>query len=246
MLTGPASHTHESTHHARIKNVGDVRRIDLGYFVRPADEAGAPHPRVEPVYGYLVRRPEGLLLFDTGMGADPEVDAHYQPTRRPLTEALQNAGVSADDVTMVVNCHLHFDHCGGNPLFAGRPIVVQRTELAVARTSSEYMVELVDFDGAHYLEVSGETELWPGVWIIPTPGHTDGHQSVAVRRADGTVVLAGQARDDATTYGRDLLAHQSGQDIPYPKWVERLVELDPRAIVFAHDAAVWMPGERKD
>ncbi|GIF71941.1 MBL fold metallo-hydrolase [Asanoa siamensis] len=226
--------------------MGDVRRIDLGWFVRPADEAGTAHPRVEPVYGYLVRRPEGLLLFDTGMGSHPDVDAHYRPTRRPLDEALAHAGVTTEDVTVVVNCHLHFDHCGANPSFRNKPIVVQRTELESARSTPDYTLpELVDFDGAHYLEISGETELWPGVWIIPTPGHTDGHQSVAVRRDDGTVILAGQARDDATAYGRDVLAHHA-PDVPYPTWVDRLKELDPKAVVFAHDAAVWMPGERRD
>ena len=225
--------------------MGDVRRLDLGHFVRPADEAGTPHPRVEPLYAYLVRRPEGLLLFDTGMGAHPDTDAHYRPTRRPLSEALKHAGVAHDDVTMIVNCHLHFDHCGGNPDFAGKPIVVQQHELATARTSAQYLTAFVDFAGAHYLEISGETELWPGVWIIPTPGHTDGHQSVAVRRPDGTVVLAGQARDDATTYGRDVLAANE-PGLPYPSWIERLKELDPKAVVFAHDAAVWMPGERRD
>ena len=116
--------------------MGDVRRIDLGYFVRPAEEAGETgpaRPRVEPVYGYLVRRPEGLLLFDTGMGANPDVDAHYRPTRRPLEQALEQVGVTKDDVTMVVNCHLHFDHCGGNPLFTGVPIIVKSQELATAR-----------------------------------------------------------------------------------------------------------------
>jgi N-acyl homoserine lactone hydrolase len=227
--------------------VGDVRRIDLGWFVRPADEAGGTHPRVEPVYGYLVRRAEGLLLFDTGMGRHPEVDAHYRPTRRTLPEALRRAGVTTDDITMVVNCHLHFDHCGGNPLLPGRPILVQATELASARKTTDYTLpELVDFAGAHYLEVSGETELWPGVWVIPTPGHTDGHQSVAVLRPDGTVVLAGQARDDATAYGRDVLASRHHPAIPYPTWVERFEQLDPRAVVFAHDAAVWMPGERRE
>lgn len=226
--------------------MGDVRRLDLGHFVRPAVETGGPEPRVEPVYGYLVRRPEGLLLFDTGMGGgatEPELEQHYRPHRRPLADALRAAGVTEDDVTVVVNCHLHFDHCGGNPRFAGRPIVVQAAELAAARTPDHTLPELVDFAGVHYLEVAGETELWPGVWIVPTPGHTDGHQALAVRRADGTVVLAGQARDTATDYGRDLLAHQTGTSgIAYPRWIVRLAELDPRAVVFAHDAAVWVPG----
>jgi len=228
--------------------VTDVRRLDLGWFVRPAEEAGGPEPRVEPVYAYLVRRPEGLLLFDTGMGGDgdAEIQAHYRPHRRPLDAALRDAGVSADDVTVVVNCHLHFDHCGGNPRFPGRPIVAQAAELAAARGTGHTLTELVDFAGVHYLEVSGETELWPGVRVIPTPGHTDGHQSVAVRRDDGTVILAGQARDTATGYGYDVLAHATGTPgIAYPVWTARLAQLDPRAVVFAHDAAVWVPGGGK-
>lgn len=42
-----------------------IRRLDLGYFVRPASETGGPQPRVEPVLAYLVRHHEGLIPFDT-------------------------------------------------------------------------------------------------------------------------------------------------------------------------------------
>lgn len=83
---------------------------------------------------YLVRRDEGLILFDTGVeAADPETEAHYGPQRRPLEGALAAVGVTLADVSRVVNCHLHFDHCGGNPLPAGKPILVQAVELAAAR-----------------------------------------------------------------------------------------------------------------
>lgn len=52
-----------------------VRRLDLGYFIRPAAETGGPQPRIEPVLGYLVSADRGLLLFDTGIGsADLLVD----------------------------------------------------------------------------------------------------------------------------------------------------------------------------
>ena len=44
----------------------DIRRLDLGYFVRPAGETGGDEPRVEPVLGYLIRRDEGVIVFDTG------------------------------------------------------------------------------------------------------------------------------------------------------------------------------------
>lgn len=96
-----------------------VRRLDFGYFVRPGEETGTGGPRVEPCLGYAVEHPGGLLVLDTGMGAHPEVDAHYRPRRRPLAAALADVGYRPEDVALVVNCHLHFDHCGGNPSCPG-------------------------------------------------------------------------------------------------------------------------------
>ncbi|WP_406222486.1 MBL fold metallo-hydrolase [Streptomyces decoyicus] len=82
-----------------------VRRLDLGYFIRPASETGGPQPRVEPVLAYLVRHDRGLLLFDTGIGnADSGTEAHYRPQRRPLQGALSAAGVTPADISVVVNC----------------------------------------------------------------------------------------------------------------------------------------------
>ncbi|WP_105969085.1 N-acyl homoserine lactonase family protein [Streptomyces geranii] len=225
-----------------------VRRLDLGYFIRPASETGGPEPRVEPVLAYLVRHDRGLLLFDTGIGsADPGTEAHYRPRRRPLREALSAAGVTLGDISLVVNCHLHFDHCGGNPLLAGKPILVQKTELATARRGGYTIDELVDFPGAVYEELAGEAEIWPGVWIVPTPGHTQGHQSLVLRQADGTVILAGQAHDFASLFASGVLARQAALDgveepLPaYEHWLDRLAELDPRRVYFAHDCSVWEP-----
>ncbi len=225
-----------------------VRRVDLGYFVRPAEETGTGCSRVEPCLGYLVDHPGGLLLLDTGMGSHPDVDAHYQPRRRPLRPALAAAGARAEDVRLVVNCHLHFDHCGGNPGLAGRPIFTQRVELETARTAADYTLpELVDAPGLRYEVLDGEAEVLPGVLVLPTPGHTAGHQSVVVRRRDGTVVIAGQSHDTAAGYGADVLAWRArgdrhGHGLPsFPDWIERLQQLDPARVVFAHDHAVWEP-----
>ncbi|GAA1521837.1 MBL fold metallo-hydrolase [Sphaerisporangium rubeum] len=225
-----------------------VRRLDLGYFIRPASEAGGAQPRVEPVLAYLVRHDDGLILFDTGIGAaDAGTEAHYRPRRRSLRDTLAEAGTSVDDITLVVNCHLHFDHCGGNPLMAGKPIVVQATELATARAGRYTVDALVDFPGAVYEELTGETEIRPGVFVVPTPGHTDGHQSLVLRRPDGTVVLAGQAHDFASHYASDHQARQAtlhGAAAPLPSyrpWLERLAEFDPRRVLFAHDCSVWEP-----
>src|ERR1700749_1604118 len=107
--------------------IDDVRRIDLGTFVRPAEETETGVPRIEAVYGYEVRTPGGVLLLDTGLGdAGEETEAWYRPVRVPVDDALREAGLAVDDVALVVNCHLHFDHIGGNPRFAGRPLFCQR------------------------------------------------------------------------------------------------------------------------
>jgi glyoxylase-like metal-dependent hydrolase (beta-lactamase superfamily II) len=225
-----------------------IRRVDFGYFIRPASETGTGKTRVESLLGYLVDHPGGLVLFDTGLGfADAETEAHYRPQRRSLDDALHGAGAAVGDVEMIVNCHLHFDHCGGNPAFPGRPIIVQSAELDAARQPGYTVPETVDFPGATYQVIAGELELLPGLWVLPTPGHTAGHQSIAVRCDDGSVVLAGQAHDTATEFAADLRAavmarEPAGAEVPpYLSWMDRVLEFDPRRILLAHDLSVVEP-----
>jgi N-acyl homoserine lactone hydrolase len=138
-----------------------------------------------PVYAYTIDHDDGLVLVDTGMiDSTPELDAEWEPVPHP--ENIPRG------VVCVINTHLHFDHCGGNRLFPGVPIHVQARELADARSQDDYTVrEWVDFDGALYVEHDGEAEVLPGVRLLPTPGHTAGHQCVLVDTPDGLVVLGG-------------------------------------------------------
>ncbi|SDO08139.1 MBL fold metallo-hydrolase [Actinacidiphila guanduensis] len=225
-----------------------LRRLDLGWFVRPGTETADGRPRVEPAFGYLVRHGGELVLFDTGIGtADAATDAHYRPRRRPLRAALAAAGAAPEDIALVVNCHLHFDHVGGNPLFPGTPILAQSAELDLVRAGGHTFEELVAFPGARYEELAGEAEVRPGLWIVPTPGHTAGHQSLVVRRPDGTVVLAGQTHASASDFAAARLAETAraeGAVPPLPEpdaWPARLLAFDPRRVLFAHDASVWEP-----
>ena len=228
--------------------VDDVRRLFLGSFVRPAAETSTGTPRIEAVYGYAVPHSAGLLLLDTGIGAaDTETEAWYRPQRVPLPRALGTAGLDIGDVTQVVNCHLHFDHCGGNPELAGRPVFAQRAELATARAGDYTVDRLVDHVGVRYEVLDGPSEILPGVHVVPTPGHVAGHQSVVVECDDGSIVLAGQSHGSASQWSEDVLARRApelGHRAPLPvapHWVDTLLAFDPRRVVFAHDAAVWVP-----
>ncbi|MDQ2816539.1 MAG: MBL fold metallo-hydrolase [Actinomycetota bacterium] len=223
-----------------------VRRIDFGYFVRPPQETGTGSPRVEPCLGYVVGHPQGMILFDTGMGSHPEVDAHYRPRRIGLREALAAIGTGLSDIGLAANCHLHFDHCGGNPALGRIPVFVQGVELDTARQTQDYTFpELIE--GSRFELVTGEAEMLPGIYLMPTPGHTSGHQSLIVRRADGAVIVAGQSHDSATRYAADQLAwraYRDGHSQPLPSvpaWIDTLQQLDPRIVYFAHDRSVWIP-----
>jgi N-acyl homoserine lactone hydrolase len=115
----------------------------------------------------------------------PELDEAWKPQPHRLPDEL------VARVAVVVNTHLHFDHCGGNRLFPRVPIHVQARELADARGPDYTVPEWVDFEGATYVEHEGEADVLPGVRLLPTPGHTGGHQAVLVDTGDGLAVLGG-------------------------------------------------------
>ena len=175
-----------------------------------------------PVFGWAIEGGEGTILVDTGMiDSTPELDAEWGPVLLPWPEL--------GDVVAVVNTHLHFDHCGGNRRFAGTPTYVQRTELAAA-VAPDYLEEWVSFPGESYVELDGDAELFPGVSVLFTPGHSPGHQSVLVETDDGLTVLGG----DVTYSMRELI------DGATPS-ILRIHELRPRRVYLAHHERPWEP-----
>lgn len=143
---------------------------------------------IYPVYAYALFHPDGLVLVDTGMiDSHPEIDEAYRPTIYPLTDH----DLQLEDVALVINTHLHFDHCGGNRLFPGKPIYVQKAEREAAGGPDYTIPEWVEFEGANYVELEGEAEILPGIRVLPTPGHSPGHQSVLVDTEEGLVVIGG-------------------------------------------------------
>jgi N-acyl homoserine lactone hydrolase len=170
-----------------------------------------------PGFLHVVEHPQGRVLVDTGLiDSTPELDEEWSPRFDP--DAIPR------DVVCAINTHLHFDHCGGNRLFAGTPIYVQRREREAARTEDYTIPEWVDFEGATYVELEGEHEVLPGVRVVPTPGHSPGHQSVLVETDDGLVVVAG---DVAYTW--------SAFEDPANEAAAMLTSLAPRRIWLAHE-----------
>ena len=94
-----------------------------------------------PVHVHVIDHPEGRVLVDTGMTELHPLVADMDPRITPLDEH----DLDLDGIDIVVNTHLHFDHCGGNRLFPGRPVYVQRRELDDARSQDDYTIrEWVD------------------------------------------------------------------------------------------------------
>jgi N-acyl homoserine lactone hydrolase len=180
-----------------------------------------------PVYVHLIDHPDGRVLVDTGLTDLHPAIADMDPRLTPLSE--QDFDLASID--MVVNTHLHFDHCGGNHLFAGRPIYVQRRELDDARSQDDYTIrEWVDAPGARYVPVDGELELLPGIRLISAPGHTPGTQVVVVETGGRPLVVAG---DLAVSFGE--------LDEPQTEGQQLVRALDPELVWLSHQHEPWRP-----
>lgn len=227
----------------------DIHRLNLGYVLKPADATGTGHPQVVPILAYYIAHPDGGILFDAGVAPlDAGTEAYYRPYRVPLTEALEAAGQTLASVRVVVPCHLHFDHIGDLSQLIGRPVVVQRAELDAAREPGYTVPGIADDVAIGWETIDGEEELMEGVRIVPTPGHTAGHQSVIVRAREGAIVLAGQALDTASEWSAAYLnwavstqGAEGGDDLdlPYPAWLPHVQEFRPSVVLFAHDLPMW-------
>ena len=184
-----------------------------------------PEGEPMPVYVHVIDHPEARVLVDTGMTELHPAVADMDPRLFPLNE--QDFDIRGVDI--VVNTHLHFDHCGGNHLFAGKPVYVQRQELDDARNQNDYTIpEWVDAPGIHYVPVDGEFELLPGLRLLSAPGHTRGSQIVVIDGDQGPTVVAG----DTAVWFDEL-------DNPRTEGQRLVRSLNPEMVWLAHQHKPW-------
>lgn len=162
---------------------------------------------------FLLLTPEANILLDTGVG--PDVDRRYAAfygaeRTAGLLESLAGWGLGPEDIDVVVNSHLHFDHCGGNtrrtaegawvPTFSKARYVVQKGEWAqalhpVERDRPSYFpnrLKPLEETGRLSL-LDGDGPIAPGVEAVLVPGHTAYHQGIKVFSGGRTFFYLGDA-----------------------------------------------------
>jgi len=199
-----------------------------------------PRPKFEiPVHGFLVRHPDGAGLVDTGYGLEVELIKEYRAVMTPIVDALREHDVEPGDIRWVINSHLHFDHCGQNAVFPQAPLYVQRQEHARIKERDYTIAEWLEYTGARYELLDGGAEIRPGVRVITTPGHTPGHQSVAIDTTAGPAIIVGDAAWTVEQFDGAEPPPGAMEDVPtFHVSLARLRALQPAAVHFCHDRRI--------
>lgn len=126
---------------------------------------------------------------------------------------------------------------------SGAEVFVQSAELVAAQEPFYTVPDWAHIEPARLRRLDGDAEVGPGVRAIAAPGHTPGHQAVAVDTAAGLALVAGQACYTCAEFGE---AAPAGFDMHDESWLDtglesakRLRALDPVAAYFSHDAHTW-------
>ena len=150
-----------------------------------------------PIVCWYLRAGDKHVLVDTGAPAEMMRKYWYGEYKENKTfaDALATVSVSPPEIDMIIQTHLHFDHCGNTPACRNAEVIVQADELKFARNPHPLFLGSYlrggAMDGVNFRQVEGDAELFPGVKVLKVPGHTPGTQAVVVETAAGLAVLSG-------------------------------------------------------
>jgi N-acyl homoserine lactone hydrolase len=192
-----------------------------------------------PVHGFVVTHPGGAVLVDTGVGGPQEWLDDWRVVNRSVADALAELDMTPGDIDLVINTHLHFDHCGQNAVFPHAACYLQRAELACTERESPELYGWFGFMNARFELLDGDAEVLPGLTVIATPGHTDGHQCVVVQSADGSSdLLIGDAAYTPRTYAGPpddrLPAGQASDPAAWRRSLQRIHDTSAARVHFCH------------
>lgn len=217
-------------------------------------------PYQVPFLYYLIEHPRGRLMFDTGY--NPALFTHpgeYGPAKLfppgvkqedLAINRLAEIGLKPEQIDLVANSHLHYDHCGGNLYFPSATFLVQFDELQSAMWPEPFASLVAesynrpDFDlKVRFEQLDGDYDVFGdnSVVLIRTPGHTRGHQSLVLRLPESGVVILAQ---DAA-YLRQSLEQRI---LPAICWDQRLMYNSFRRLsdLRRRENALVIPGHDRD
>ena len=149
-----------------------------------------------PLIPYYLEGPGYKILVDTG-GTPPD-GLKWQPYSRTENESLDRAlndiGVSPEDIDIVILTHLHWDHASNNHLFPKARFIVQRKEYDYLRAPEPEVKAGYELDlvlRTEYELIDGDTNIVPGISVVLAPGHSTGMQCVVIETGAGKYILGG-------------------------------------------------------
>lgn len=185
-------------------NCGDLAFDDVDLFADDGSMKGVARTFIDPCY--LIRHPQGDLIWDTGVpeaiadlpdGLRPEGFPVHVVVKKKLSAQLAELGLTPADIEYVSFSHLHFDHVGNGNLFAGSTWIVDADERAAmfdeaARKGQDFAAysalenaKTISIEGDSTHDVFGDGTAV----IVQAPGHTPGHAVLLVKPANSDPLL---------------------------------------------------------
>ncbi len=151
-----------------------------------------------PVYSFYIEGAPEKILVDTGISAENMKKYAKFVTQvediTPFELSLAKFGLKPEDIDIVIQTHLHSDHCHNTRKCKNAKVIVQEAELNFALNPHPLYAGVYQkqwFEGIDFEPINGDQEIVPGVSAVFLPGHTRGSQGVAVDTDKGKSVIAG-------------------------------------------------------